>query len=342
MAALALLTVLSLSLPASAQDVVEVWSYTDYPEDETIHGVDGWSSGYAEDDWYGYQGQQQRYALPLTDENGGTWGDGGPHDNWLINDDAEVGDGLLVTSVYSEDDDSIGLVLRWQDPENYLLFVMTGSGRNEGSGPVDDGIFAALVEIREGEAIVLDQVEDSYDRYALHALAIGANDDQVFALLWEDTDTGDSPIIELYADDVDDMGIGLGGFYAYDAGYDGGGQNTNVFFGGVGVSAYDDDEDGVIDDEDNCEQVPNPDQADLDGDGIGSACDDDEGTGDDGGGTGGGGDGDVGGGDGGVDTAEDKDLEITACAGCSGAGGAAGGVIAIGLAALAARRRRED
>jgi hypothetical protein len=340
MPALALLT--ALTLPALAQDLVDVWSYAEYPEDQGLHGQDGWSSGYLDDDWYGYQGQQQRYALPLTDENGGTWGDGGPHDNWLVNEDALVGDGILISSVYSEDDDTIGLVLRWQDPENYLLFLMTGSGRNDGSSPIGDGQYAALVEIRDGEATVLDQVEDSYDRYSLHAFAVGANDDQVFAVLWEDTDTDGDPIIELYADGVGDMGVGLGGFYAYDAGYDGSGGNTNVFFGGVGVVAYDTDEDGVIDDVDNCEDEPNADQADLDGDGIGSACDDDEGGEDDGGGTGGDGGGDVGGGSGGTDTAGGKDLEITACAGCSGAGGAAGGVLAIGLAALAARRRRDD
>lgn len=338
MPAFALLT--ALALPALAQDVVDVWTYTEYPVGESLHGQDGWSSGYLDDDWYGYQGQQQRYALPATDDNGGTWGDGGPHDNWFVNEDAEVGDGILISSVYSEDDDTIGLVLRWQDPENYLLFLMTGTGQRDGSGPIGDGVFAALVEIRDGEATVLDQVEDSYDRYALHAVAVGANDDQVFALLWADTDTDDDPVIELSASGVEDFGIGLGGFYAYDAGYDGGGNNTNVFFGGVGVVAYDTDEDGVIDDEDNCEDVSNADQADLDGDGIGSACDDDEGAEDDGGGTGGGGD--VGGGDGGADTAGDKDLEITACAGCNGAGGAAGGVLAIGLAALATRRRRDD
>jgi len=38
----------------------------------------------------------------------------------------------------------------------------------------------------------------------------------------------------------------------------------------------DDDDDGVGDDADNCPLVPNPDQADLDGDGLGAACDPDD------------------------------------------------------------------
>ena len=226
MTGLALLT--ALSLPAFAQDVVDVWSYTDYPDEETLDGVDGWSSGYSDDEWYGYEGELQRYALPLTDDNGGTWGDGGPYDIWLINDEAVVGDGILVSSVYSEDDDSIGLVLRWQDPDNYLLFIMTGTGRAEGSSPIEDGVYAALVEIRDGEANVLDDVSDSYDQYNLHAFAVGANDDEVFALLWAELDTSDDPIIELSATGVDDIGIGLGGFYAYDAGYDGGGGGNSL------------------------------------------------------------------------------------------------------------------
>ncbi|MFQ5440686.1 MAG: thrombospondin type 3 repeat-containing protein, partial [Nitrosopumilaceae archaeon] len=35
------------------------------------------------------------------------------------------------------------------------------------------------------------------------------------------------------------------------------------------------DDDGLTDDKDNCPHVPNPDQADADGNGVGDACEDD-------------------------------------------------------------------
>jgi hypothetical protein len=322
---------------------VELWSYGDYPADETLDGIDGWSSGYAEDPWYGVQGQTQRYAAPLTDDNGGGFGEGGPTDNWLVNDAVEVGDGLVVSSVYSEDNDTVGLVFRWQSPLDYYLLLMTGTGRDEGSSPIGGGVYTALVRVSGGQAEVLDTVDASYDLYTLQAIALGANDDTVFAAVWSDTNTDGEADIQLGADGQPEEGLGLVGFYSYDAGYDGGRNSTNVYFGPLGVIGFDEDEDGVIDDEDNCEFVENPDQEDLDGDGIGSACDDDEPSGEDGGGDGGdgGADGDVGGGtDSGGDRI-DSDVKLTACGGCSGTGGVGVGLVGLLLAAVGARRRRD-
>ena len=88
--------------------------------------------------------------------------------------------------------------------------------------------------------------------------------------------------------DSDPLPAGSIGFYAYNIGGIEDGDDY-TFFGEVDVFAYDDDDDGVMDDEDNCEDVANEDQQDLDGDGIGSACDDDEGSGDESAGSDGGG-----------------------------------------------------
>ncbi|RME20826.1 MAG: hypothetical protein D6798_19585 [Deltaproteobacteria bacterium] len=371
---LPLLTITPRAALASAPDLVQVWHYDSYPDDVELDGVDGWHSGYAEDPWQGYHSSSTgiNFAASLTDDNGGSFGSGEAADNWLVNDNAEVQDGAAVSIFYTEDDDTIGLVFGWVDATNYYVLMLCGDGRGSGgSNPIQQGNWSGIVRIRNGTPEILAQTDRTYDSGTIQAFAVAVNDGEILAWVWPDTATDRAPSIELSATDPQPIaGTGRVGFYAYDAGATG--ATSRALFGPIEAWAFDDDGDGVIDDEDNCEFVANADQADADGDGIGSACDDDEPTGGDGGGTDGGGtdggatDGggtDGGSGDGGLwggddtgttgggdsgglgDPADFSDGRLTTCRGCSSPGAAPTGrglgVLLVGLGVVALRRRRD-
>ena len=107
-------------------------------------------------------------------------------------------------------------------------------------------------------------------------MAGGVNDGRVFARVWNDPDAdwADADVVLSATDDAQ-IPAGGYGFYAYEAGFD----DYPSAFRAITAFQYDDDDDGVADDEDNCEFVPNADQADADGDGVGDAGEDGGGAG---------------------------------------------------------------
>jgi hypothetical protein len=259
---------------ASAQDALH-FEVDAYPSSGSLVGVDGWSRGYDEDDW----DADGSYVYSTTDHDGdGSFGDGGPVDNWLVNAEVDAEDAYIVGVLGSEDDDTQGLILRHSDAESYYVAVVVGSERDvssSGSNPFglsDDRL--AVIAVESGESTVLSST--SYSRpYSDDMVMVLSIDDLVIsAKVWDSVsgyEAGSGADDTTSATLSSPMGGGSAGFYAYNAG----GSSHPTWFGAVEVWQFDGDEDGVVDDEDNCEETPNPGQADEDGDGEGDLCDED-------------------------------------------------------------------
>ena len=252
---------------------VEHFSYPDFPRDSEMDGVDGWSSGYADDEWYA----DEWYVASNTDDNGGSFGSGDAADNWLINEAIDANDMWVYSWLATEDDDTQGLVFNHVDATNFFMIATIGIRSSDGgSNPFEvSGGFVGIVEVRDGVARVIDSMDRSIAWDTDHYVAAGQNDGQVWAYVWDyepsDESDWESPVWELGGVVDDLLTGGSAGYYAYDSGGTWRSE-TWTWFGGMTVYQYDDDDDGVVDDEDNCEFVSNPGQSDSDGDGVGDAC----------------------------------------------------------------------
>ncbi len=333
-----LVTVLA-ALPAHA-GTVERWTYEDFENQEWVSGTGGWQSGFDEDPWFGYIGSTgtpwaMAYTDQSSDDTGGSWGDGGAHDNFLVNDAVPVGDGVFEAQFYTADDDSIGIVIGHAGADDYYLFVLCGEEDNDeyADCPLDlrTRTGSAIVHISRGNATILAETGDSYDvgREGVYGLLTFGVDDGVLTATYEDGD------IELVVPDTDLTSVDAVGFWTYNAGYEDG---SWAGFSYPTLYAYDNDDDGVVDDEDNCEQVSNRDQADADGDDVGDACDTTDPGPDDTGPDGGDDTGSPDGPDPHVE--EGGGLSAAGECGCETGAGSVLGLSPLALALAAARRRR--
>ena len=252
---------LSLLTSLVAAETLEAWAIDDFgDEGEYLAGTDGWSNGYSDDPWW-VTGSLN--AASATDDNvdSDQYGRGSPNDNWLVRGES-IQDGLVVAEIFSLDDDTIGIVSHCNEDDSFYLLFYTENSAPQPIGLIDERLLV-LMKVADGEAEVLDtsgevRLEDSVAELALQVddgqITAWFNGDEVFSV------TDDEP-----------LPAGTSGLYAYDAGWD----SERAYSGATWIEVFwlDADDDGVADDADNCEEIANEDQADVDGDGLGDACD---------------------------------------------------------------------
>ena len=321
-----MLLILATSL--SFAGTVEAWA-PEFPQNDYLAG-NGWENGWSQDEWYSFEYDGVVYASPLYDSgDDGAFGDGGAHDNWITNAAEDVKQGEFIVTVYVDDDDGWGVVFGAEDDQRYLMlfcgYDSNGSGTDCPS-PDLDVPGSVLLLISGNDVEVLDQSDRSVESDSDNEVVISMNDGELSVSVGR---------IEYSATVGADFVLNGVGFYGYNQGmYEDNGQadNSSAYFHDPVLSWHDDDDDGVVDDLDNCEKASNADQADADGDGIGTACDDvedtdtgtDSGTGDTAGGNG-----------------DGNGPVLTAPGVCSCAvTDRSAGVLLLGLAALASSRRR--
>ena len=183
----------------------------------------------------------------------------------MTNPADDVYDGEFTWNAYISDDDAIGGVIGQSDGELWMV-LMCGADSLHSACPVSghDGD-AVLLHVTSGSAEELDSVHVQYPASTVFDLHLSSNDGVVRA--WSD-DVG----FNLSGAIPNGTPMGNVGFYVYNCGgiVD---NSASCAFTEPALYAVDDDDDGVPDDEDNCELDSNVGQSDRDVDGIGDDCD---------------------------------------------------------------------
>lgn len=242
-----------------------VWEREDFGPEGPLAGADGWEGGFAEDPWRSSGARAYTESDLTADEAPGAT------DNWLLRG-AEVGQGGVEATFDTDDDDTMGVVLG-HDGEG--TFYLAGFTRDEAPPPVGRvaGPTLFLVKVTASVPTLVDAWQGD-PGLGEHTIRLERDDDRVWVSL--------DGLLLVQANDPAPLPPGRAGLYAYTAGedfpwlpFD---EDTPAWFERLRVFAWDEDDDGVHDDLDDCETVADPDQLDADGDGVGDLCDETPGT----------------------------------------------------------------
>ena len=256
---------LFLGLAQAAE--IEVWSVESFGQDEYLDGFRGWETGYADDPWYAYG--NEGLALSMTDDYTDAdqaYGEGSAADNWLLQTtETEIAQGVVRAVWGSQDNDAVGVVSNHNGSDSFYLLVYTSDSTPPPVERVTEP-YLLLYRVEKGQGELLKRAYADGVGEDNNQLSLEVDDGIITANLNGDT--------FFAAEDPDPLGPGLSGMYAFDAGEESSGQRTYCWFRSIEVSFVDEDDDGVPDDTDNCEEVANPGQADWNDNGVGDACGD--------------------------------------------------------------------
>ncbi len=207
-----------LARGADAQVVTELQENFDSFNVEPFSGNAGWVSNTTGDGWstVGSGG-----VYPLSDESTGTWGGSNEFiDNYLLYTPRTFGDSTTTVTISSSDDDSIGLVFRRVDANNfYVAFISREGAPNIGNGTPRLSVQEMrLYRVQGGNATQLGVAAVTYASnltYRFRVVAVGSS----LGVWFDDDRDGIFQAADRFINATDTaFSTGNVGFYCYDGG----------------------------------------------------------------------------------------------------------------------------